>query len=410
MMLPAASLEVLSLREFRLVFGAAVVSLLGDAVVPVALAFAVLDLTGSATDLGIVLAAGTLALVCSLLLGGVVADRLGQRTVMIAADVLRMLAQTAIGVLLIKGEANVLALAASQAALGAATGFFNPASSGLIPAVSGEHLQQANALRGMAMAAGSIAGPALAGLLVVTVGPGPGLLIDAGSYAASALLLARMRPATQVQAWSRRRFLVDLREGLTELRSRTWAWSIIVAASFVNTIGVAFPVLGAVVSKRELGGATAWATILVARAVGLLIGGTILLRVRPQRPLLAAVPACASAAIPLLLLAIPAPLEVIALAAVIAGLGAVVFNTLWETTLQQSIPARARSRVSSYDWFGSLALQPLGYALMGPLATAMGVSGALYLCGALEIAAVVPLLAIRDIRTITPRVAEDPIH
>ena len=398
---------MLSLREFRLVFGAAVVSLLGDAVVPVALAFAVLDLTGSATDLGIVLAAGTLALVCSLLFGGVVADRVGRRRVMIAADVTRMLGQAAIGVLLISGDANVLSLAASQAILGAATGFFNPASSGLIPAVAGEHLQQANALRGMAMAAGSIVGPAVGGLLVVTVGPGPGLLIDAGSYAASALLLARMRQRTRVRALGRQRFLVDLREGFTELRSRTWAWSIIVVASFVNTVGVAFPVLGAVVSKRELGGAAAWATILVARAVGLFIGGTILLRSHPRRPLLAAVPACATAALPLLLLAVPARLEVIAPAAVIAGLGAVVFNTLWETTLQQNIPPQARSRVSSYDWFGSLALQPIGYALMGPLAAAIGVSGALYLCGGLEIVAVLPLLAIRDIRVMPPRVAEE---
>lgn len=268
----AANLNVLRVRDFRLVFGAAVVSLVGDAVVPVALAFAVLDLTGSATDLGIVLATGTLALVCSLLFGGVVADRVGRRTVMIAADLIRMLGQTAIGVLLITDDANVLTLAASQAVLGAATGFFNPASSGLMPAVAGEHLQQANALRGMAMATGSIVGPALGGLLVVTVGPGPGLLIDAGSYAASALLLTRMRRGTRTLASSRQRFLVDLREGFAELRSRTWAWSIIIVASFVNTVGVAFPVLGAVVSKRELGGAAAWATILVAKAVGLFIG------------------------------------------------------------------------------------------------------------------------------------------
>ena len=108
-----------------------------------------------------------------------------------------------------------------------------------------------------------------------------------------------------------------------------------------------------------------------------------------------------------MLLAVPAPLELIALAAVIAGLGAVMFNTLWETTLQQNIPAEARSRVSSYDWFGSLALQPVGYALVGPLAAALGVSGALYLCGALEIAAVLPLLAIRDIRVMSPRMAEE---
>jgi hypothetical protein len=397
----AIDLDVLRLRDFRLVFTAAVVSLVGDGIVPVALTFAVLDLTGSATDLGIVLATGTVTLVGALLFGGVLADRTSRRTVMIGADLVGVIGQATIGALLLTGHAGVPAIAASQGLLGAATGFFNPASSGLLPAVAGEHLQQANALRGIAMAVGSIGGPALGAVLVVTVGPGPALLIDAGTYVASALLLAGVRVGRPVTGQARLRFLVEMREGFSELRSRTWAWSIITVASFVNTIGVAFPVLGAVVAKERLGGAEAWATLLVARAVGLFAGGTILLRAEPRRPLLAAVPACAAAALPLLLLAVAAPLAVIAMAAAIAGLGAVMFNTLWETTLQRQVPARARSRVSSYDWFGSLALQPLGYAVIGPLAQALGVAGALYLCGALEIVAIAPLLAIRDIRTIS---------
>jgi MFS family permease len=394
--------DVLRIREFRLVFGAALVSLLGDGIVPVALSFAVLDLTGSATDLGIVLAAGTAALVCSLLFGGVLADRVGRRTVMIGADLIRMLGQVAIGVLLLSGHADVASLAASQAVLGAATGFFNPASSGLMPAVAGEHLQQANALRGMAMAAGSIGGPALGGLLVVAVDPGAALLIDAASYAASALLLARLRGGVPTRTMAPRPFLRDLRDGFAELRSRTWAWSIILVAAFVNTVGVAFPVLGAVVAKRELGGAAAWATILVSRAVGLFVGGTILLRARPKRPLLVALTVSATSALPLVLLALPAPLILISFASLLAGLGGVVFNTLWETTLQEQVPPHARSRVSSYDWFGSLALQPIGYVLIGPLAAGVGVSSALYICAVLETAALVPLYAVREIRMMAP--------
>ena len=397
----AVDLDVLRIGDFRRVFTAAVVSLVGDGIVPVALTFAVLDLTGSATDLGLVLATGTVTLLGALLFGGVVADRVSRRTVMIGADVVRLIGQATIGALLVTGHAGVPAIAASQGLLGAATGFFNPASSGLLPAVAGEHLQQANALRGIAMAAGGIGGPALGGVLVVTVGPGPALLIDAGTYAASALLLAGLRVGRPVGGSARPGFLVDLREGFSELRSRTWAWSIITVASFVNTIGIAFPVLGAVVAKESLGGAGAWATLLVARAIGLFAGGTILLRAEPRRPLLAAVPACAAAALPLLLLALAAPLALIGVAAAIAGLGAVIFNTLWETTLQEQVPARARSRVSSYDWFGSLALQPLGYALIGPLAEALGVAGALYLCGGLELLAIAPLLAIRDVRRIS---------
>lgn len=397
----ASGLAVLRLRDFRLVFAAALVSLVGDGVVPVALAFAVLDLTGSATDLGIVLAARTLALVAALLVGGVVADRVGRRKVMIGADLIRLGTQGAIGALLVSGHATVSELAGSQVLLGAGSGFFNPASSGLMPAVAGEWLQQANALRGMAMAAGGIAGPAIAGALVVTVGPGPALLVDSASYGASALLLVRLRgdPSSE----SPQRFLVELRDGFAEVRARTWVWSVIAAFSVANTIAVAFPVLGAVVAKRQLGGAGAWAAIMTARGVGWLVAGTTLLRLRPRRPLLVSTVVGMAGALPELLLAGPAPLGAIVVAALLAGVGGMVFNTLWETTLQSHVPERALSRVSSYDWFGSIALQPLGYALIGPLATAVGVSQALYLCGAVQLAIVASLLTIRDVRTLGPK-------
>ena len=132
-----AGLDVLRLRDFRLVFGAAVARCWAMAWCRSRSTFAVLDLTGSATDLGIVLAARSAALVGSLLIGGVVSDRVSRRTVMIGADLVRLVAQGAIGVLLVAGQASVWELAISQACVGAATGFFNPASSGLIPLVAG---------------------------------------------------------------------------------------------------------------------------------------------------------------------------------------------------------------------------------------------------------------------------------
>jgi MFS family permease len=404
-----SDLEVLRGRDFRLVFGAASVSLVGDGVLPVALAFAVLDLTGSATDLGLVLAARTLALVASLLVGGVVADRVGRRRVMIASDLVRLAAQAAIGALLLGGDATVVEIAVSQLVLGAGSGFFNPASSGLIPAVAGDRLQQANALRGIATAAGNIVGPAIAGVLVVAAGPGWALLIDAASYAASAVLLARLHSIEGVRPPRTERFRSDLRDGFAEVRTRTWLWSTILAFSVVTMFALAFPVLGALTAKLHLGGAGAWAAILVARAVGSLIAGTTLLRLRPQRPLLVATLAGMVTALPTILLAIPAPLAVIALAAFISGIGPMAFNTLWETTLQQHIPPPARSRVSAYDWLGSAALAPLGYALIGPLASGIGVSAALYLCGGVELAALTLLLTVRDIRTLGPRPREPAV-
>ena len=404
MRLPA-DLEVLRLREFRLVFGAATVSLIGDGMLPVALAFAVLDLTGSATDLGIVLAARTVALVLSLLVGGVLADRVGRRTVMILADLVRLVGQAAIGLLLVSGHATVAEIAVSQLLLGAGSGFFDPASSGLMPAVAGEQLQQANALRGMATGAGNIVGPAIAGVLVVAAGPGWAMLIDAASYAISAALLVRVRRDDDRLA-SSEHFLNDLRDGFAEWRSRTWVWSASIAFAVLTMFALAFPVLGALTAKRYLGGAGAWSAILVARAVGSLLASTTLLRLRPQRPLLVATLIGMPTALPTILLGVPAPLVLIVIAAFISGIGPMVVNTLWDTTLQQHIPPSARSRVSAYDFLGSAVLQPIGYALIGPLAAGIGVSAALYLCGGVEFGCLAMLLTVRDIRTLPPRPRE----
>ncbi len=394
-------LEVLRRRDFRFVFGAAAVSLLGDGVVPVALSFAVLDLTNSATDLGIVLAARGVALVASLLAGGVVADRIGPRSVMIASDLVRLAGQAAIAILLISGSATLPELIVSQLLLGAGSGFFNPASSGLIPLVAGDQLQQANSLKGMAMAGGGILGPAVSGALVVATGPGEALLIDAASYGVSAVLLARARVVPHIRE-SGGGFLAEARAGFAEVRSRTWVWATIASAAVWNLLA-AFTVLGPVVAKHSLGGPGAWSAILVAEGVGWLAGGMTLLRFEPRRPLVVATVASGLAVIPTLLLAFPAPLALIVIASLGAGITNMLFNTLFETMLQRHVPPRARSRVSSYDWFGSLALQPIGLALMGPLAAAVGISEALYLTVAVKLVTLVCLLSIRQIRTLGPR-------
>jgi MFS family permease len=321
---------------------------------------------------------------------------------MVVADLVRLASQSVIGALIVSGNGTVAEIAVAQAVLGAATGFFNPASSGLLPAVAGEHLQQANALRGMAMAVGTIVGPAIAGVLVVTTSPGVALLIDAASYAASAVLLARVRPR-HVRRDIPNRFLAELREGFSEVRARTWIWSVISVFAVTNAVGAAFPVLGAVIAKRHLGGAGAWAAIYSVRAAGALIASAALLRIGPRRPLLVAVSVALFSAPVLFLLALRAPLALILPAALVMGVSGMVFNTLWETTLQQHIPPAARSRVSAYDWFGSLVFQPIGLALIGPLATGIGISGALYLCGAIDFLSVALLLAVRDVRTLPPR-------
>ena len=177
-------------------------------------------------------------------------------------------------------------------------------------------------------------------------------------------------------------FLGDLREGWREFASRTWVWVIVVAASIGNMMTSVFVVLGAVISKTSLGGAGAWATILAALGVGSLVGGLVSLRVHVRHPLFFGSSLLGFMALPTALLALRAPVIVIAAGALLGGGGNMIFNALWETALQQHIPPAALSRVSAYDWFGSLAFQPIGLVVAGPAAVAFGASTTLWIAAA----------------------------
>jgi MFS family permease len=393
------SLAVLRLRDFRLVFGAFAVSVLGDRMVSIALAFAVLELGGSATDVGAVLAARTFPLIATLLIGGVVADRMSRRTVMVAADLVRLVTQGLLGVLLIAGEPPIWTLAVLSGLTGAATGFFNPAVSGLLPeVVPPEQLQQANGLRFTAMSGGEIVGPALAGVLIATAGPGWALAIDGVTFGVSAAFLAGLRLPPRIPR-AATSFLHDLRTGWVEFRSRSWVWSIVLAASFGNLLWASFGVLGPVVAERELGGAAVWGTVLAAMGVGALAGGLLAIRVRPRRPLVLSLFAITLFGIPLALLAAEAPPTVIAIGTFLAGGGMMLGISIYESTFQRRIPAEVLSRVSSYDWLGSLALQPVGMAIWGPIAVAIGIDEALWLAAGLMVASTLAPLALRTVRT-----------
>lgn len=341
-----------------------------------------LDLTGSATDLGYVFAAKTIPLVTFLLIGGVFADRLPRRTVMLTADVVRMAAQGAVAALVLTHSAHIWELVVLQAIAGTASAFFNPASTGLTPmTISPERLQQANALRGLAMASTGVVGTAIGGGVVVAVGPGWALAVDAASFAASAYFLAQLRLPAHVKL-EPQSFLADLLEGWREFSSRTWVWVIVLAAAFGNMLGSVFVVLGAVISQRSLGGPLAWTVILVGLGVGSLLGGFVSLHVRVRRPLFFGSSLLGFLAIPMALLALHAPAVVVAAGALLSGGANMIFNSLWETALQKNVPAAALSRVSAYDWFGSLAFQPLGLVLAGPAAAAFGTSATLWIATA----------------------------
>ena len=403
------SLDVLRLRDFRLVFGAFAVSMVGDRMVTIALAFAVLELGGSASEVGIVLAARTVPFVATLLIGGVVADRASRRVVMVVADLARLVTQGLLGVLLITGEPPIWTLAVLSGLTGAASGFFNPAATGLLPAVvPPEQLQSANGLRATAMSGGEILGPALAGALVATVGPGWALAIDGVTFAISAAFLARLRVPERI-ARAGTSFLHDLRVGWVEFWSRSWVWSIVLAAGLGNLLWASFSVLGPVVADAELGGAAVWGTVLAAMGIGALIGSVVAIRVRAPPPAGALLLAITLFALPIALLAARAPTPLLAVGTLLAGGGMMLGISLYEATLQLRVPSEVLSRVSSYDWFFSIALQPVGLAIWGPIAAGIGIDAALWLAAALMFVSVLAPLALREVRTMPgPLASSDP--
>jgi predicted MFS family arabinose efflux permease len=392
------SLDVLRRREFRLLFGGQAVSVLGDRIVIVALAFAVLEVGGSTADVGLVLAAGTLPLVATVLVGGVVADRASRRAVMVAADLVRVASQGAMAALLVAGVAEIWMLALLAGVTGAATGFFSPASTGLLPeVVLAEQLQPANALRASAAATGEILGPVLGGVLVAVAGAGWALGADAATFAVSAACLALLRLPPRAPA-RRSRFRDDLRQGWTVFRSRRWVWTFVVYFAIGNLLWGAWAALGPVVADRDLGGAAAWGVVLAAMGGGALIGSLLAVRARPRHPLLIAAVADGLFALPLACLAAAPPVALIACGALLAGAGTALAISLWESTLQRHIPNESLSRVSSYDWFGSLAFAPLGLAAWGSIAAAIGIGASLWIAFGLVLALTLALIAVPDVR------------
>ncbi len=367
-------------RDYRLLFSATTVTTLGDAVAGIALAFAVLDLTGHATDLGIVLGTRQAANAAVVLFGGVLSDRLPRHLVLVAASLVQGAAQAATAAVVLSGHATIALLIALQAVYGIGNGFVIPAETGLVPqTVSAARLQQANALRGLTRNLVFVLGPAVGGAVVVAGSPGIALAVDAGSFVGAAGLLARIRIPPRAELLPHAQFLHELREGWREFVSRTWLWSTVVLFGIGNIFFMFWPVLGPLVAKQHLGGAGAWATILSVNGAGAVAGGLVALRHRPGRPLVACILWPVLVVPQLAALALHAPTWLIASASFFAGLAIAVHLTLWFTVFQREIPERAQSRVSSYDSLGSFVLTPFGLAIAGPVAAGLGTSNALWL-------------------------------
>jgi MFS family permease len=398
-------LPVLRHRDFRLLFSGQAVSVLGDALFPVALAFAVLDgLGGSPAQLGLVLAAQVIPMTFLVLVAGVWADRVSRRWLMLVSDVGRCAVQAAVAALLLSGAAQLWHLIVLVALYGAFEAFFRPASGGLIPAlVPPAELQQANSLIGLAMNAGQVLGPALAGVLIVVLSPGAAVAIDAATFVVSAafLVLLREPPRPPRPPGHAQDFLAELKGGVDEVRSRRWMLAFMPALSAYHLVALPCVLaLGAVLADRELGGAGAWAAIVSSFGAGTIAGSVVGLRWKPHRPMRAASLAFVAASCQPAIIALAGSTAAIAACEAVAGVAVAIGFAQWETTLGRLIPAGALSRVTSLDWFTTVGLMPLGYAVAGPLAETVGLHETMVGASAIAVALFAVALATGEVRAV----------
>ena len=394
--------------QFRLLFAGQVLSLIGDKVMFVALPFAVLESGGSVSAVGLVVAAQLVPFLVFALVGGVIADRGDRRRVLVASDVARLAVQAVGGVLLVADAASPVTLGILAALYGCADAFFQPAFTGLLPQTVSHpgQLQPANALRGLSFSVANIGGPAVAGLLVAAIGAGAAFLFDAASFAVSVACLLRLRPRVAEEGIEAAppAFVDAVKAGWHEVRSRSWLLAGLGAGcAYAGIVLPAVFVLGPVSISERLGGPEAWAALVVSFGLGCVLGDVLLLRFRPRYAMRTAAIALILASSQAAIYGSGVALAVMCALQFVAGIGVTAFFTLWEVSLQEHVPGESLSRVSSFDYLASTILMPVGTAVAGPLAAAVGTQETLLGMSAVGIACALAFLAVPSVRSL-PRV------
>lgn len=392
--------HLLRRRRFGALFAARMVSVLGNAFAPIAVAFGVLGLPGAdAGTLAIVVAAQAVPQLVLLLVGGVLADRFRRDVLLIVSETVAGLAFGGLAIAFLTGFAQLGWLVTCAAFAGAASALMFPALAGVVPdLVPREELQAANALLALASNVSRVAGIAAAGAVVAVFGPGVALAVDAATYLLAAVLLSIIRLSHRTRT-RRQSVLADLALGWREFTGRTWLWVTVVAAAFINAGSRAgFGVLGPVLAERRFGGAAGWSVVLGAYAVGTITGVVVAGRIRPRRPLYVAAWCATLLAAPFVALGLGAPLAVVVAAALISGVAFDVFGVLWQTTVQREVPGEVLSRVSAYEYVGAYALGPLGVALAGPVELAVGAEVGLLGAAVVLVGAALVVCATPDVR------------
>lgn len=358
-------------RDFRRLWLGQTVSAAGDQVFPVAVAVAVLNSGGSTSDLGLVLAARFVSLVLLVLAGGVWADRLPRRLVMIGADAARAAAVLALAIT--PTHPPLWVLAALVFAVGGGEAFFQPAYAALVPTVlDPAELERGSALTSISRRGAAVVGPAVGGLLVASVGTRWAFALDAATFLVSLLTLVGVREPAVVPA-PRTSAYRDIAEGIRAVRARPWIAAVLLTATVQLMLTVAPPtVLLPIVARERLGGDAAYGAMLACFSAGGVIGALLAARFTPRRPgLVGMMTLLAYAFVPLSLIAGHSPV-LVAVVYLVAGIGIEPFIVYWTAAVARDVPRDLLARVSSLDWLSSFALMPLGLALTGPAVDAFG--------------------------------------
>ena len=406
----SASLAPLREPNFRYYYLSRLVNMIGNAMASLALAFAVLEVTDDdPAAVGYVLAAHTVPMVLLLLWGGVVADRFGRVAVLQFSNIASAVSQGLIAAVVITGTAELWSLVVLSLVHGIVSGVGFPAMASMLPSVvAKEHLQPANALVSLARSGIVIIGPTLAALLVVSVGPGWALAVDATTWLVSGLLLGLVRLPAVVRRSTGASTFTELREGWSYVRRTQWLWVVVLGFSVLNAIHAgAWFTLGPARAKETIG-EQGWGLVLSAEAVGLLLMTLVLLRVRLERPLLVGMIGIMALGLPIYMLGAHPHLLWLVLATFIAGAGTELFNMGWNLAMQEHVPDEMLSRAYSYDALGSFAAMPVGQVLFGPLAVAFGFTDVLVVSGIVYVVVCGLVLLSPEVRRLARAPEEQP--
>ncbi len=387
---------------FRNLWAGQTLSSVGDAMIVVVIGLYLTQESGSSRDVGLVLAAYAAPLVLFLLVGGVLADRLPRRGLMIATDLVRAGLHGLLAVLILLDAVQLWHMLVIGVLFGAAEAFFRPAYTGLLPATVQEHeIQTAQAVTAASRETAIIAGPAIGTALVFGLGASAAFALDALTFVASVVFLLRVRPRRRGYDHVPASFLADLREGWVAVRERTWVWATICGFSVALLCGLApFFTLGAAVSEAGYGTAAIFGIVQISWGAGTLAGSLVAVRWRPRRPMLTGILWTLPWPLTFAVFALAAPEVALFAGTAAGGFGVGMFGVWWETALAERIPPQLLSRVSAYDWMGSLALLPAGYVLAGLIGDAVGPQSTLLVGAGVALLALAAALLPRQTRTL----------